>query len=165
MKKTAGIIMVVVIILLIAFVFLSRERDELRIRKNVSLLRKLLEKSSDEPPIAGLGKAKKVGKLFTDECRIRLGHPVPDINGRSELEVVVQQARKSVYEARIRFVDISVSVSDDRASASVSMTAAATVRGAGEFASEIEAREVEMDWVKTGRFWKIEEVRGIKAIR
>jgi hypothetical protein len=165
LKKVISVTAIAIFILLIGFVFLSRQRDELQIRRSLVLLQELLEKSSDEPPIAGLGKAKKVGKLFIDDCRIKLGHPVPDINGRSELEVVVQQARKSVYEVSVRFADISVSVSNDRTGASVSMTATATVRGAGEFGSEIEACEVEMAWVKTGGSWKIEEVHRIKAIR
>ena len=165
LRKVISVTVIAILASLIGFVFLSRERDELQIRRNLSLLRELLEKSSDEPPIAGLGRAKRVGMFFVDDCRIGIGHLVPDMHGRDELVAIVQQARKSVYEAHVRFVDISMSVSGDRTSASVSMTAAATVRRAGEFASETEACEVEMVWVKIGRSWKIREVREIKAIR
>ena len=165
MRKVISVTVIAILVLLIGFVFLSRERDELQIRRNLSLLQELLGKSSDEPPVAGLGRAKRVGMFFVDDCRIRIGHPVPDIHGRDELVAIVHQARKSVYEAHVRFVDISISVSGDRTGASVSMTAAATARRAGEFGSETEACEVEMFWVKTGRSWKIKEVREIKAVR
>ncbi len=165
MKKAVGITAVAVLILLGGFVFLSRERDELQIRRNLSLLRELLEKSSDESPVAGLGRAKRVGMFFVDDCRIGIGHPVPDIHGRNELVAIVQQMRKSVCEAHIRFVDISISVSGDGTGAFVSMTAVAAARGAGEFGSETEACEVEMAWAKIGRSWRIKEVRKIKALR
>ncbi len=165
MRKVISVTVIAILVLLIGFVFLSRERDESQIRRNLSLLRELLEKSSDETPVAGLGRAKRAGMFFVDDCRIEIGHPVPDIHGRDELVAIVRQARKSVCEMHVRFVDISVSVSADRTSASVSMTAAAIVRRAGEFGSETEACEVEMAWVKAGRSWKIKEVREIKALR
>ena len=165
MRKVISVTVIAILVLLIGFVFLSRERDEHQIRKNLSLLRELLEKSSNESPVAGLGRAKRVGTFFVDDCRIGIGHPVPNIHGRNELVAIVQQARKSVYEMHVRFVDISMSVSGDRTGASVSMTAAATARSAGEFGPETEACEVEMVWVKIGRSWKIKEVREIKTLR
>ena len=164
MKRLIGITVGVGFILFLIFILFSTGRDESQIRKNLGLLRGLLEKSSDENPIAALGKARKAGTFFVDDCNVRVGSPVPDINGNGQLVAIVQQARKSAYEVKVRFSDISVLISDDRNTASVSMTASAIACEAGGAGRNIEAREVEMSWVKLDRVWKIKEVRAVETL-
>ena len=164
MKKIILIAVGIAFILAAGSIFLSSKRDESQIRKNLRSLQELLEKTSGESLIAGFRKAGKVGTFFVDDCRVTVGSPVPDIYGRSELTAVVQQTRKPAREIRVRFLDISVSVSSDRTNASVLMTAAATVYEAGSLRREIEAREVELNWVKANGSWKIKEVRTIETL-
>ena len=116
-------------------------------------------------PITGFSKARKIGMFFTDDCKIAIGKPIPDINGSSELVGTVINARKSASEIRIRFLDISVSVSDDRTTALLKMTASAVVCNHGRPGREIEAREVEIALVKINKIWKIREVITVKTLR
>lgn len=138
-------------------------RDELRIRKDLTTLAQLLTKSPDEAPIVALGRTNRIATFFTDDCIVTVGAPAPDINGNGELTAVVYRVRQSFYRIDARFADISVSVIDKN-TAEVALTATAIVYKPGSLRGEVEARELEVTMVKIGRLWKIEKVIVIETL-
>ena len=161
MKK---LIIVISLVIAVAFLVIRIDRDESEIRKNLAAIETLLTKSSDEKPLAGFGRARKVGTFFTDDCYVAFGAPVPDIHDDGELLAVVQRVRHAVHRVEVRFDDISISVSDDRDSAEVILTATAIVYKQGNLKGEIEAREVESTAVKVDGSWKFRKVIGIETL-
>ena len=154
-----------VILILIFLLDVRGNRDELKIRKNISDLESLLTKSSDENPIAGFSRAGKVGTFFTDDCYIAFGPSVPDIHDKDELVTTVQRVRHAVHRVDVGFTDISIlSFSDDRDTALLTLTATAVVYESGNIKGKIFAREVESTLVKIDGAWKVKKAMGVESL-
>ena len=160
MKK---LIIILCFAIILIFLIGKFNRDELRIRKNLTTLAQLLTKSPDEAPIVALGRANRIATFFTDDCIVTVGAPVPDICGNSELIAVVHRVRQAFYRIDVRFADISVS-GIDKNTAEVALTATAIVYKPGSLRGEVEARELEVTMVKIDRLWKIQKVIVIETL-
>ena len=112
-----------------------------------------------------LANIRKIKSLFTPDCQIVVGAPIPEIQGHDMLISTIYQARRIVNRIDIDFYDISVTIGDNHVRARTIMTAAATGLAPQEGERVIEAREIEMRWKKVEGLWKIREVRLIQTLR
>ena len=147
-------------------VFLLRDNDEAMIRNELSSLAAVCSKLSDNSgELVIMGKANRLKTLFTQDCVISVGRPVPEMTGVDTLAAVFFQAMRTVSEMEVTFVDISVTVDDVRVSATTTMTARATeARGVGS-SRELQAREIQMLWRKVDGTWKIAKATVVKILR
>ena len=125
----------------------------------------MLSKSDKESELVALADIQRIKPLFTKDCRIAAGAPLPEIIGPDELVSTIYQAQRMVSRIAIDFYDISVIIGKEHLTARTIMTATATGPGPRGGKSMTEAREVEMRWKKVAGVWKIAEVRFIKILR
>lgn len=164
MKKiTIPLILTLTVSFIIIF-FITRNRDERRIRKNLGSLAAAVSKSRDEGNLSFIAKIAKIRSLFTKDCRITVGAPIPDIEGIEMLVAIFSQALKSVDEVKVNFYDISVTIGEERTTARTAMTAKATGHDPHVGRRVTDAREIEMDWKKIDGTWKIREVRAVRTL-
>ncbi len=154
MKK---LIIILCFVIILVFLIGRSNRDELRIRRNLTTLAQLLTKAPDEASIVALGRTNRIATFFTDDCILTVGAPVPDIRGNSGLIAVVHRARQVFYRIEVHFADVSVSVIDKN-TAEVALTATAIVYEPGSLRGKVEARELEVTMVKIDRLWKIQKM-------
>lgn len=165
MKKiliAAALVLTVVIVLV---VLLTRDKDEALIKKELSVLCAVCSKSKDSSSeLLLMGKTNKLKTMFTEDCSISVGRPVPEISGVGTLAAVFYQAMRAVSEISFSFRDISVTIDDTRTSAVTTMTAKATGSDAGG-SGGLEAREIRMLWKKVDGTWKISEATVVEILR
>lgn len=165
MKKIIIVLIFVIIILLIIFLFLSYDRDERIIRKNLRILKATTSKSKDDNNLTLIAKTQKIQSLFTDECRVIVEYKqIPEIDNLNELLAVYQQYFRLVDDIKVNFYDTSIRIMNDRNSADVLMTAKATGTDPQDHEKISEAREVQMIWKKIDNKWKIAEVKALKTL-
>lgn len=165
MKKITIPLILILAVLVIIISFMARNRDERRIRKNLGSLAVTVSKSKDEGTLAFIARIAKIKSLFTKDCRIVVGAPVPDIEGLEMLIGIFSQTLKSVDEVKINLYDISITIGEEQATARTAMTAKATGPDSHGGGRVTEAREIEMDWKKIDGTWKIDEVRAVQTLR
>lgn len=112
-----------------------------------------------------LANIQKIKSFFTQDCRIAVGAPIPDIIGHDMLMSTIYQARKIVDKIDVDFYDISVIIRENHITANTTMTAKATGPDpqGGERVTEV--REVEISWEKVEGVWKIADVQLIQTLR
>lgn len=164
MKKITIPLILTLTVSLMAIFFITRNRDERHIRKNLSSLAATISKSRDEGALALIAKAQKIKSFFTQDCRIVVGAPIPDIQGLEMLVAVFYQALRSVDEVNVGFHDISVTIGEEGITAKTVMTAKATGPDPQGGERVTDAREIEMDWKKIDGTWKIAEVRVVQIL-
>lgn len=165
MKKTGIITASILIIFLIFFLFLSGNRDEKIIRKNLHILARTVSKSKDGDSFTLIKKTQKIQLFFAHDCRIIITHElIPEIDGLNKLIAVFHQIYRLIDEIKVIFYDVSITLAENKITAIVSMTAKATGFGPQEEECETEIQEFKMRWKKTNRKWKITEVETIKVL-
>ena len=137
--------------------------DEVVIR---ALLAVVAEQGSIQSGEGNLAKVAAVNALvdcFSPDVEIRLdGTPgeLSSIQGRSELQQVVQAARSQVRSAHITFADISLEFGAEPGSATARMVATARI-GQNE---EIWVQELKMTLARLDGAWKITRVETVRTL-
>lgn len=147
---------------IIIFLVTRHHGDEWQIRRNLSSLAAMVSGLGNESELVAMNNIRKMKSLFTKDCHIAVGSPVPEMTGHDMLVSTVYQVRKMVNNVDVDFYDISVTIGENRVTARTTMTATVT-RREGERGTE--AREVEMRWKKVEGVWKIAEVQLVKTLR
>ena len=145
---------------LVTALILMLESDEGKIKKNLSKLEKAITKKGDEGLYSLLSKADKVASCFSEECSIQMKSPVRNINGRKKILENIGAAFKVLKKLTVSFHDISVTITGEK-TAETLMTATARTEGH----EGIEAKEIEMKWLKTDDGWLIDEVLEVETLR
>jgi ketosteroid isomerase-like protein len=139
--------------------FMLRGNDTRRIKKRLAGLEKNLTVEGGGSMIALAAKINAASSLFTPDCTVTFTDPGFHISGRQDLQAHIAAALKSTKSFSVSFHDITVYVDGETASAELT----ATARSSGY--EGIEAREVEMELVKTEDGWLILSVRDIPTFR
>jgi ketosteroid isomerase-like protein len=164
-RKTVFIIAAIVAAGMVIWL-VTQDWDQRRIRKNLNRLAAVALKPRGTA-IEGIDLFKRVAilrSLFTEDCVISPGEPVPQIRGLDELSAIFSQGINMVAELKVLFKDVSVSMAPGRAGATATMTAegiGTDLQGGGR---QFEAREIEMAWKKVGGKWKIALVKEVKTL-
>lgn len=164
MKKITIALMIILTIFFIVIFFTTRHRDQRLIKKGLDSLAITVSTSRNEGELAFIAKTRKIKSLFTQDCRIVVGDPIPDIQGLEMLTTTFCQALRSVDELDVDFCDISITIEEEGTSAKTMMTAKAT--GPDPYKGEpvTDVREIEMNWKKIDGTWKIADVRAVQTL-
>ena len=164
MRKVIFILILLIVFVLVVFLVTRGNRDERQIRKNLGTLASLVEKGEKESIIQSGVQAKKIASFFLEDCRVEVGAPVPNIKGEQDLIAATTHIRQMVGNISVSFSDISITVEENRTRARSTLTAAATVSSSLVEKGEVLPRELEMNWEKVGREWKIKEIGAVETL-
>jgi len=160
------IALVLLLVLSVPVIFLvTRNRDTRIIKKHLNVLAVTVSKSAQASELAFIAKIGRINNLFTQDCLIEVGAPVPKIQGLETLVSVFSHFQKSVDRMDVKFYDVGVTVNKESFSAKAVMTVRAVGTDPQDGGSMNDAREIEMDWEKDEGKWKIAIVREIKTLR
>jgi ketosteroid isomerase-like protein len=137
---------------------------ELVIRKQLNELAAVGSIQSNEGQLVKLAKAQKLAGFFTSDVEVTVdvpGRSSQTFTGRDEIQQAVLGARTMLSSLKIEFLDILVSVSPDRQTATAHLTATATIPG--EKLPEIQELEVRLK--KIDHDWLINRVNTVKTLR
>ncbi|MCD5397514.1 nuclear transport factor 2 family protein [candidate division NPL-UPA2 bacterium] len=165
MKKLIPALVLLLTVSFIAFFLLTHHGDERQIRRNLISLAARLSRLGNESELMALANIKKIKLLFTQDCRIMVGAPIPEIRGHDMLLSTLHQTRRVMGKIEVDFYDISVIIEEDLVTARATMTAMATGLDSQRDERIIEVREVKMYWKKVEGEWRIAEVRLIRTLR
>jgi len=132
------------------------------IRKRLVELAKAVSYSSNQGLMSQAWNASSLNEYFTPDVEVTLDVPGTQhtFNGRDELMQAVVAARRVAKSLAVRFPDIKVTLSADKASAEVYVTAEARVSGEKEFLLQ----ELRMRLIKVKRDWLIKQVETAKTL-
>lgn len=133
------------------------------IRKQLSQLEELVSYEASEGDLASLGKARRLGGLFTENVEIRLKGfaGARNVKGRKQVQQAAMAARSQAKSLKASLHDITVQVSEDKESATVEATGQAKV--SGERSSVVQ--DFIFRFVKTPEGWLIAGVKTVEALR
>ena len=162
-RRTAAAIAVIAVGAAAVFWYTSRS-DEAEIGRRLDRLATEINTGVTE----GLGttvRAAAIGSYFTDDVTIDLGPGTEPIRGRDTLVGMAArlQPRTSVF--RVQFVDVTPKVSEDRASATVSLTAEITNTSISSREQSLDAREFSFEMAQAGGVWRISRVKAVETIK
>jgi len=114
--------------------------------------------------VATIAHAARIGTYFTEDVVIELGDGAPPIRGRQTLIAMATRLQPRTSAFTLELLDQNVTIPSP-STADVSVTAAFRRRGpvAGEDA--VEARELALKMVKTGRDWRVSEVKAVETFK
>jgi hypothetical protein len=132
------------------------------IRKRLGELAKAASFSSDQGLIAKAWNASSLAEFFTPDVEVTLEVPGVQhtISGRDELMQAAVAAQRAVKSLAVKFPDIKVTLSPDKASAVVYLTAEAKVPGEKEFYLQ----ELRLRLIKVKRDWLIQAIETVKTL-
>jgi hypothetical protein len=119
--------------------------------------------SGSESPIAQLGRLGKLAGFFTTDVELSFDAPREGrvtIRGRDEIMAVAARVRDRSGALKIEFLDVSVSLAEDRESATVMLTARAQIPGQSDFS----VQEMKFTMKKIKRTWFISRVETVKTL-
>ncbi|MFH0911422.1 MAG: nuclear transport factor 2 family protein [Planctomycetota bacterium] len=148
-----------------ALYLLYRDSDEAKIRKRLDVLAETLSKSGPEGPLSVLPKMQRLSDLFTKDCRVSAGGPVPFIEGERALLAAFQRLYGEVDSVAVRFYDVEVTADPSGRAARATLSATATRRHLVRRGESLYARELNFDWKKVDGAWRIDEVTVIEILR
>ena len=140
-------------------------RDEKAIRKNLDELASLVEKAEKETVIQSGLRANRIASFFTTECRVAIGDPVPRLAAKQDILHLSTRIRQRVATIDVSLSDVEVFVDEGGSRATSTLTAAATVSGLQGDGEEMLPREIEIEWTKDGKDWRIEAARTVDVFR
>jgi hypothetical protein len=159
--------LVTVVVALVAAYYAYRwyfPDDEAMIRARLDDLAATVSHSGGGEGFSTITRAAKFGTFFTEDVVIDIGGGFAPIRGRDTVLALAAKAQVPGEGFTIRFVDVSIVVDPSGLSALATMTATAQGRSLGDYQA-IDARELEMAFLKTDGEWRIERVTGVEAIQ
>jgi hypothetical protein len=157
MKKSYLWMAAPVIAALLAWLLLG-SNEEQRILDRLEQIRSLSEVSEPEDTVTGLGKARRLGMLFTPQTRYdltTLGHGITHIGSRDELVQKIVAGRNRLVSLELALLAPQVSIDGEYATVEFTGTALGATRGGeGQFMDvhrvAIELVRQDGDWLVSG---------------
>ena len=150
------------IFVIVSLIF--RNRDQRIIKKKLNTLAVTLSKSGNKGDLVFIAKTGRINNLFTQNCLIELSSPVPRIQGLEILIPAFSHFYRSVESMDVGFYDVSLSVDKPGKTAKAVMTAKATGPNPRDGVYSTDARELEMQWQKVEKTWKISRIIELKTL-
>jgi hypothetical protein len=136
-----------------------RPSDERRIQNQLTGLAELASVDPDETALVRAARAAGLSRFFTPQTTIELGEPFPPITGSDALPGLAVRLRTPPEGVLVEFVDVSIQLAPDAASAEASVLARAWKRDVSEL---IDERDLTMTFRKVEDEWLIDVVRGVE---
>ena len=133
-------------------------------RRLDALAREFNESTSDG--LGTIARAARLGSYFTDDVTVDLGKGSAPISGRETLVGMAARLQPRTSPFEIRFVDVTPTISEDGASADVSLTVEFIRRAASAADDDaLDAREFDVRMVKSEGEWRIARVTSVSPFR
>ena len=162
--KKAVILVFLGMAVVAAIFFLTCKQDQRIIKKKLNLLADTVSRSPDQDELTSLAKAGRLKGLFTPDCLIELGEPIPRIDDRETLMAMYYNFQRAIPRIEVTFRDIAVTIERPPLAAKTVMTATAVSPDSDGGGRRTDAREIEMEWKKIDRTWKIFKVSEVKTL-
>lgn len=150
---------------LVAWLLLG-SNEEQRILERLEQIRTLSEVSEQEDAVTGLGKARRLGMLFTPQTRYdltTLGHGITRISSHDELIRKIIAGRNRLVSLELGLLAPEVSIDGDHALVELTgMARGATHGGEGQF---MDVHRVEIELVRKDGDWLVSGGRHIRDER
>jgi hypothetical protein len=143
---------------------LLHPNPEVAIRKRLNALAQAVCISQGESRLARLAGAQKLSTFFTPDVLVTVdipGHSRQTWSGIDELREAAVAAEAVVYALKVQLFGINVTLGADGKSASVELTAEATVPGD----RNIEVQEMKVTMKKVQDEWLIRQLETVKTLR
>ena len=138
--------------------------EERALKRRLARLAALVEKTSAETSLQTLNRLRRLGDHFAAEVEFVPGNALPTTVGRQELLLLIQNARGSLAELRVRVREQKVTVAADRTTATTHAVVQVEAKGTSDRATEV--REAIIEWIRAeNREWQIRRVRSADTIR
>ena len=134
------------------------------IRKHLTELAHAASINPNEAPLTKLAKTQKLVSFFADDARLVIdvpGRSIQTIQGRDDIQQAAMAARSVLNNLTVQFLDVLVTVAENKQSASANLTATANLPG--ERIPEVQ--ELSFKFKKTDHDWLIERVETVKTLR
>jgi hypothetical protein len=134
------------------------------IRKNLNSVARLVSFAPNEGALAKLSNTQKLTGFCTGDVEVAIdvpGRVRQTLNGRDELMQAIMGARSTLSAMKVEFLDIGVTMGDDKESAVARLTAKADLPG--EKIPEVQ--ELKIIFQKVGRDWLIHRAETVKTLR
>ena len=157
----ATLVVVVAIILIAVYAFPSEEK---KVKKQFGLLSEWVSKGPEETILTMAQKARKVGTLFAETCRLQVS--VDSIEGnytRKEIASYAARDRARFTTLSLQFYDLDISF-PEKESAKATLTARLTGRTTyGQDVRDI--RELECFLKKTEGAWLFSTIKVVEVLK
>ncbi len=133
------------------------------IRKRMAAIAKAASFGPNEGGFTRLANIQFLTGCFTPDVAVHiesLGRGQFDLNGRDEVSSAVLAARTHFESLNVAFLDVNVALGPDKQSATVDLTAKATVPSQKDF----EVQEMKFTLKKTNNVWQIVRVETVKIL-
>ncbi len=137
---------------------------EKRIRQRLEAAAQAASFGSGEGPLVIASNVSKLTDCFSQDAEISFdapGHGRQTLNGREEIQQVALGARQAIGSLKVEFLDLNITVANDKQSADVDLTAKGKVRGEANFyvqEMKFTLKQINGDWLIT----RIETVKTLK---
>lgn len=153
--RRKGIVLLINLLLASVLIYLLlRSDDTEQIRRQTERLSQVVARTGREPDLALVGRINALQRLLAEDCSIRVGSPVPILEGRNAVLGAYRSAWPQVKEAHLEFVDLVVTLEEEGERAETRQTARARwqIGAADPVADE---RVLRMAWRKNDGDWQI----------
>lgn len=137
--------------------------DEKLIRKHLAETARVASFTGSQSPLAQLGSMAEFSSFFSPDVQLsfevpRQGHFT--LQGRGEIMAAATRVRERATALKVDFLDVTVTLGEDRESATAVLTARAQVPGERDFF----VQEMKISLQKTKRRWFIHRVETVKTL-
>lgn len=134
-----------------------------QIRKQLSEVEELVSYEAGESELGALGKAKRLGEIFTEDVAIELTGftGAKKLGGREQVQQAAMAARSEASSLQVSLYDVEIQVAEDKMSATVEATGQAKL---GQENSTM-VQDFVFTFENTSEGWLIAKVMTVEALR
>lgn len=162
-KNPVAIAAVTLAVVVVAWLLVP-ESEEHRIRQRLHELAEIISATQHQRGTARLVHVTGLRQFFTGDVTVHIGDGMPRVKDRDTLLQMAHVALQQEPALAVAFTDLSVT--HDRGTPYARVNATVVVTGVHtQQARSVDAREVEMDVVKTEGEWRIQSVRPVQVMK
>jgi len=133
------------------------------IRQQLSEVAKLASFAANEAPLAKMANAQKLSSFFSDDAEVRVevqGFAPQSLKGREDIFQKALGVRQYLASVNVEFLDVNVSVNQDRQTAVANLTAKIKVSVEKDFYPQ----ELKFTFKKINGKWLIIRIEMVKTL-
>lgn len=144
--------------------FVYPKNEEYRIRQRLHELAGVVSSTQHQRGTARLIHVTGLQQFFTGDVTVQIGDSLPQVKNRNTLLQMAHVALQQEPSLTVAFKDLSVT--RDRSTQKARVHTTVVVTGVHSHqAKSVDARELEMDLVKTEGEWRIQAVRPVEVMK
>lgn len=134
-----------------------------RLRGSLHALAGIASSPDQEGDLPRLARVQRIREYLVEDLLVEV-EDGPVMGGREAIVGALAQA-SSTRAVRVRFADVDVTMAPDERSADVRATIEVRRADPRSGVEDVDAREVQMTWVRPERSWVLQRARVVRALR